>query len=169
MIYNAAARFGLDPMLIKSVIKVESNFERLSVSSKGARGLMQLMPNTAKYLKVYNSFDPWQNISGGSRYLREMLRKFKGNTRLALAAYNAGPNAVKRYGGVPPYRETVKYVKKVFSAYKALTGKPVWSQRIAKRAPVKSNRYRTVVYTYSKDGSKFYSDRVDGKRKIITY
>jgi len=101
--------------LVKAVIAVESEFDQWAVSSKGARGLMQLMPDTARLLGVGDSFDARQNIFAGTQYLRQMLDQFGGDIDLALAAYNAGPNAVLRYGGIPPYRETRGYVQKVQS------------------------------------------------------
>lgn len=112
---EAAALHQVSPDLVKSVIAVESEFDQWAVSSKGARGLMQLMPDTARRLGVADSFDARQNIFAGTQYLRMMLDRFGGDMSLALAAYNAGPNAVLRYGGVPPYRETRDYVRKVQS------------------------------------------------------
>jgi hypothetical protein len=115
---NAAAeRYQLDIDLIRAVIDAESGFDSYAVSTKGAAGLMQLMPETARELGVGNPFDPEQNIDGGSRYLKGLLDKYDGEIRLALAAYNAGPNAVQRYGGIPPYKETQQYVKRVLRSY----------------------------------------------------
>lgn len=100
--------------MIKGVIKAESNFQITAVSHAGARGLMQLMPETARELGVDDPFDIEQNIDGGARYLRQMLDKFGGDLKTALAAYNAGPGAVEKYGGnVPPYLETKQYVRRV--------------------------------------------------------
>lgn len=113
VIRYAANTYRLDPALVKAVIHAESLFDPQAVSKKGAQGLMQLMPATASYLSVRNPFDAKQNIMGGSRYLTKMLDKFGGNFDFALAAYNAGPNAVLKYGGIPPYKETVNYVIKV--------------------------------------------------------
>lgn len=112
VVQKTASRYGLDPGLLKAVIRVESDFNPLAVSSAGAMGLMQLMPSTAKSLGVTNPFDPQQNIDGGARYLKSMIDKF-GDVNLALAAYNAGPGAVDRHGGVPPYRETLSYLQKI--------------------------------------------------------
>jgi hypothetical protein len=109
----AAARNAVDVTLVRAIIQVESDFDHLAVSTKGAQGLMQLMPATARRFGVGDSFDPAQNIAGGVRYLRVLLDMFGGNVALAAAAYNAGENAVLRYGGIPPYRETRTYVDKV--------------------------------------------------------
>jgi hypothetical protein len=111
----AAALHQLSPDLVKAVIKVESAFDQWAVSSKGAQGLMQLMPFTARRLGVSDPFNARQNIFGGTRYLRILLDLFQGDVNLALAGYNAGENAVRRYGGVPPYRETRNYIRKVRS------------------------------------------------------
>src|SRR5437867_7912564 len=113
LIHAAAARHGLAPELVESVIRVESNFEARAVSPKGARGLMQLMPATAAKLGVRNAFDGRQNIEGGVRHLRYLVDRYGGNLALALAAYNAGVEAVGRYGGIPPYAETQAYVARI--------------------------------------------------------
>jgi soluble lytic murein transglycosylase-like protein len=112
-IARAGRRYSVDPGLVKAVIHVESRFDTTAVSPKGALGLMQLMPRTAALVGVDDAFDPWQNISGGTRYLGYLLKRFKGDLELSLAAYNAGESTVRRYGGMPPYRETQRYVKRV--------------------------------------------------------
>lgn len=110
-----AKRYGVDASLVSALIRAESNYEPRAVSRKGARGLMQLMPATARRLSVAYPFDPVSNVRGGVRYLKELLDRFDHRPELILAAYNAGENAVESYGGVPPYRETVGYVKRVLS------------------------------------------------------
>jgi hypothetical protein len=118
IIRQAAARYGVDADLIHSLIAVESNFNPKAVSPKNARGLMQIMPNTAAHLGVKNIFDPDENVDAGTRYLREMLAKYHNDLTLALAAYNAGPEKVDRYGRrVPPYRETRLYVQRISRDY----------------------------------------------------
>lgn len=113
IIRRHANSYRLEEALVQAVIKVESDYQPRTVSKKGAQGLMQLIPSTAKDLKVRNPFDPSENIRGGSAYLRQMLDLFDDDIELALAAYNSGPSTVMRYGGIPPYEETRNYVKKV--------------------------------------------------------
>ncbi len=119
---EAAARYGVSEKLLKSVAKAESNFNPKAVSKAGAIGVMQLMPATARSLGVTDPYDARQNIMGGAKYLKENLDRFGGNVSLALAAYNAGPNAVQKYGGIPPYKETQNYVKTVTSY---MNGSPI--------------------------------------------
>lgn len=111
----AATRHGVDPALLRALIRQESNFNPQAQSPAGARGLTQLMPATARSLGVSNPLEPVQAIDGGARYLRQQLDRFGGDERLALAAYNAGPGAVQRFGGVPPYAETQAYVQRVLA------------------------------------------------------
>jgi hypothetical protein len=116
-IEQAAARHNVDPSLVRSVVKVESNFNPNAVSRKGAMGLMQLMPSTARSLNVSNPFDPAQNVDAGVRHLRKLLDSYGGNVRLSLAAYNAGSGAVARSAGVPHFRETQNYVRRITNLY----------------------------------------------------
>jgi len=116
---RAAERHGVDPLLLRAITRIESCFDPRAVSVAGALGLMQLMPATAYELGVFDSFDVAQNLDGGAAYIARMLKRFDHDHRLALAAYNAGPGAVERYGGVPPYRETQGYVKKVLEHYRS--------------------------------------------------
>lgn len=117
LIDKYSSQNNLDPDFVKAVVKQESGFNPNAKSHCGAMGLMQLMPSTAQGLGVTNAFDAEQNIYGGTKYLKGLMDRFGNNPELALAAYNAGPNAVKKYNGVPPYRETQNYVKNVMSSY----------------------------------------------------
>lgn len=169
IIRESARRWRLDPLLLKAVIKVESDFNRYSVSRKGALGLMQLMPATARDLRVKNSFDPHDNINGGAKYLRKMLDQFDDDLDLALAAYNAGPTAVAKYLGVPPFAETKRYVWKVLRAYDSLQGGKSGSYYAGSGGGSSSNDYRAdaVYYSFEDDaGRTVYTDRPVG-RKII--
>jgi len=121
LVETLAPRFKLDPKLVLSVISVESAFQADAVSSANAQGLMQLIPATAKRFGVRDPFDAAQNLRGGMEYLRWLLREFRGNVTFALAAYNAGENAVRRHGGIPPYRETQTYVRRIRRLYAAKT------------------------------------------------
>jgi soluble lytic murein transglycosylase-like protein len=120
----AAATNGIDPALLKGLVSQESGFDPNARSGAGALGLTQLMPGTAASLGVSNPLDPAQSLQGGAKYLRQQLDRFGGDERLALAAYNAGPGAVARYGGVPPYAETQHYVKSVMAKAAAYRGAP---------------------------------------------
>jgi soluble lytic murein transglycosylase-like protein len=121
MVYEAAARNGLDPCLILSVMRAESGFRRMAVSPKGASGLMQLMPATAARFGVKNIFDPRENVLAGSVYLRWLLNRFNGDVRLALAGYNAGEGAVEFYGlRIPPFAETQNYVRTIYGRYSSI-------------------------------------------------
>jgi hypothetical protein len=127
-------RYGVDASLVSALIRAESNYEPRAVSRKGARGLMQLMPATARRLSVAYPFDPVSNVRGGVRYLKELLDRFDHRPELILAAYNAGENAVESYGGVPPYRETVGYVKRILTWWT-----PALAATVAPIAPRTSN------------------------------
>jgi hypothetical protein len=136
IIRAASERYGVDADLIHCVIAIESNFNPKAVSPKNARGLMQLLPQTAAQLGVRNLFDPRENIEGGTRYLKDMLARYNNDLTLALAAYNAGPERVEQYGRrVPPYPETVKYVQRISRSYahfKSATGQNYKPQTAAK-------------------------------------
>lgn len=116
-IMNVSQYYGFDPYLVKAVIKAESRFDREALSASGAMGLMQLMPSTAKDLGVKDPYDPRENIEAGVKYLKALLDRFDNDLSLALAAYNAGPETVKRYGTVPPFQETKDYLRRVLKYY----------------------------------------------------
>jgi soluble lytic murein transglycosylase-like protein len=145
-IAEAAHRYAVPERLIWAVIRVESGFDHRAVSRKGARGLMQLMPETAAILGVRDPFDPRENIHGGTRHLRALLERFRHDVRLAVAAYNAGERPVRQFGGVPPYPETQDYVARVLTFY---GGAPVerdgWQGRPGVRRIVEADG--TILYT----------------------
>jgi len=122
IILRKSRKYNLDPSLVRAIITVESNWQPYAVSKKGAMGLMQLMPATAREIGIRNPFDPEQNIEGGTRYLRTLLDMFNNDLRLALAAYNAGPETVRKFGGIPPIAETRRYIRRVLSMY---NGRPI--------------------------------------------
>ncbi len=117
IIETLSEKYNVDSDFIKAIIKQESGFNPNATSKKGAMGLMQLMPSTAKSLGVKDAYNPWENIEGGVKHIRGLLDKYSNNQELALAAYNAGEGAVKKYGGIPPYKETQNYVKSIMGAY----------------------------------------------------
>lgn len=136
-----AKKHGVDAALVSAVIRAESNYQPRALSRKGARGLMQLMPATAKRLEVRKPFDPASNVAGGVRYLKELAERFKHRPELVLAAYNAGEHAVEAYGGVPPYRETIGYVKKILSW---------WTPAVAATVPASITTASSVASPSSK-------------------
>jgi soluble lytic murein transglycosylase-like protein len=119
LIRSASGRYSIDPDLIRAVIKTESDFNATARSNKGAMGLMQLMPETARLHDVVNAYDPIDNIEGGVRHLKLLLGHYQGNLELSLAAYNAGIKAVEKFGGIPPFAETKEYVRRVLQRYQA--------------------------------------------------
>jgi soluble lytic murein transglycosylase-like protein len=123
IVEEIATAYHVDAALVKAIIMAESNCNPAAVSSKGAQGLMQLMPATAKEMKVDRPFDPRDNVVGGVKYIKGLMASY-GDLRLALAAYNAGPGAVQKFDGIPPYRETINYVKKVIQYYKKFKSDP---------------------------------------------
>jgi soluble lytic murein transglycosylase len=144
-IINAACdKHGVDPSLVRAIVKVESDFNPFALSRKGAMGLMQLMPQTAVEMDVKNSFSPHDNIDGGVKYLRYLLDRYEGNLSLALAAYNSGETAVKRWGTIPPFRETQKYVQKILRLYNG-------------RGKTFMPRY-TIYIGYGEDGALLLTD-----------
>lgn len=144
-ISEAAARHNVDPNLVRAMIKVESNFNPAAVSRKGAMGLMQLMPGTARSLNVTNPFDPQQNVDAGVRHLKGLLENFGGDVSLSLAAYNAGQGAVTRNRGIPPYSETRNYVRRITDLY----GNPTSLAFSIRSAPIKASRNERGVLTFS--------------------
>jgi soluble lytic murein transglycosylase-like protein len=148
----AAARHSVDPNLVRAVVKVESNFNPNAVSRKGAMGLMQLMPSTARQLKVQNPFDPQQNVDAGVRHLKQLLESYGGDVKLTLAAYNAGSGAVARSAGVPRYAETQNYVRRITGLYYNHGGLNVAPGDIPSREPVRVQRdARGVLYISNTD------------------
>jgi soluble lytic murein transglycosylase-like protein len=117
IIIQTSSRHQVDPAIVKAIIMAESGYNPRAISKAGAKGLMQLMPKTAQDLGVEDSFNPQQNISGGVRYFKQLMNRFNGDFKLALAAYNAGSTTVRRYKGVPPFKATKHYIKKVFKYY----------------------------------------------------
>jgi hypothetical protein len=160
LIHSIASEYGVDPGLVKAIIRAESNFDQRAVSRKGAQGLMQLMPGTAGRYAVGNAFDPAENIRGGVRYLSYLQGLFPARIHLAVAAYNAGENAVLRHGGIPPYAETRQYVAKVLRYYdqsnvsSATTGRSNGGGNEQNTVPATAKVYRQVA----PDGTPQYSN-----------
>ena len=143
LVEAAAARYRVDADLITSVIAVESNFDPKALSRKNARGLMQLLPETAARLGVQNIYDPKENIEAGTRYLRELLQRYNNDLALALAAYNAGPERVQQYGRVPPFAETLSYVRRVKRTYEKSKSKPSAKAPARPAALAATSQHRT--------------------------
>jgi soluble lytic murein transglycosylase-like protein len=154
LIEENAAAHGLSPHLVRAVIQQESAFNPWAVSNKGAMGLMQLMPDTALELGVLHPYDPSENIRGGVKYLKGLLTKFAENVELALAAYNAGPTAVTRYGSVPPYRETQNYVTRIKNAVDA--------------APKPKRIYKTIEIVDGREVPRYSTVETPGAELVTT-
>jgi soluble lytic murein transglycosylase-like protein len=149
MIREVSDRYRVDPALVRAVIQTESNWNTSAISRRGARGLMQLVPGTAQQLGVNNAFDPKQNLDGGVRYLHMLQERYNGDLDRALAAYNAGPGAVDRAGGVPRYRETRKYVQKVTDSY---------FRPGSDRLPRAFEQYRPIYRAVDADGRAVFTN-----------
>jgi len=169
LIVESSARHGVDPLLIYSIMHQESSFKQRALSYKGASGLMQLMPATARRFGVTNIFDPRQNVEGGTRYMRWLLDRFRGDVRLALAGYNAGEGAVDKYGWrVPPYSETQNYVRRIFARYSLI--RDPQSARLAPQvttqqvATIKETEKPGVVYSKSVSVVRL----PDGKLRLVS-
>ncbi len=149
VIERVAKEENMDPDLIRAVVAVESDFNPKAVSSSGAMGLMQLMPQTAAIYNVEDPWDPYQNVKAGTRYLKHLLKQYNNDLRLALAAYNAGPTTVNNYGGVPPYSSTKRYISKVMSRYPS---------KNVSAEPVLARRERGIRRVVLPDGSVLYTN-----------
>ncbi|MBF0564953.1 MAG: transglycosylase SLT domain-containing protein [Nitrospirae bacterium] len=161
IVHTLSAQHSLDPSLVKAVIKAESNWNQSALSQKGAMGLMQLMPGTASLLSVNDPYNPVENIDGGIRYLKFLLKKFNGDTTLAIAAYNAGPGAVERYGTIPPYAETQQYVTRVLSIYNGNSYYPSASSNghsVKTKSYATYPAYRHIYKVKMHDGSILYTN-----------
>lgn len=153
MIDSACNRHGVDPSLVHALVKVESDFNPFALSRKGAMGLMQLMPETALTMNVKDSFNPTENIDGGVKYLKYLIDRYEGNLSLALAAYNSGETAVKKWGTIPPFKETQNYVQKILNIYNGGTTSPAGYV----------TRYTTIYMGYAADGSLVVTDNPTGR------
>ena len=169
LIRQHARHQGLSPRLVQAVVQVESGYNPKALSQKGAMGLMQLMPETAAELGVKNPYDPDENIWGGTRYLKQQLRRFSGDLALALAAYNAGPGAVQRHGAIPPYPETQRYVEKVFTLYQGIVPASIREQardlarmrkreEAQRRGEAQQNRGRKILLSRSTENRILFSN-----------
>ncbi|HEY3174366.1 MAG TPA: lytic transglycosylase domain-containing protein [Candidatus Polarisedimenticolia bacterium] len=164
LIADVSRRYEMDPSLITTVVGVESGFNHLAVSPKGARGLMQLMPTTARQYGVRDVHDARENLEGGVAYLKDLLRRYNGDLKLALAAYNAGPQAVEHAAGVPNYRETRDYLQRIESRYGGNLGPATGEGAIGATAPRRANG--PIHATRDRDGT-IVATNVGGKRGRI--
>ncbi len=164
IINEKAAIYDIDPSLIKAVIKAESNWDCRAISRKGAMGLMQLMPSTAIEMNVRDPFDPEENIEGGIKYLKYLLERFKGDLILALAAYNAGPTIVEKYGYVPPFAETKQYVQKVLTFYNGKTSYPI-SGNSAKKEKKSDCIYKIIM----EDGTILFTNSYLSANSLVRF
>jgi hypothetical protein len=155
IVHEKASNYNIDPSLIKAVIKTESNWNNRAVSRKGAIGLMQLMPSTANDMNVRNPFDPEENIEGGTKYLKYLIGRFNGDITLALAAYNAGPKTVEKFGYIPPITETKQYVNRVLALYNGQTYYPSTSSGDSVKSEKKSQPIYKIVLD---DGSVLFTN-----------
>lgn len=171
LIDRYARFFGVAPQLVQAVVQAESGYNPKALSSKGAMGLMQLMPGTAELLGVTNAWDPQQNVRGGTAYLRQQLDRFDGSVRLAVAAYHAGPNAVTKYGGVPPYPDTQEYVERVLSLYQQNPPEALidLAHDRARAQQEADRRHREVLaQTQPPVGNKVYMTRDANNQVVLT-
>jgi hypothetical protein len=168
LINAASAKYEIDSRLIAAVMKVESDYNPRVVSHAGAKGLMQLMDSTAAMYGVTNSFDPAQNVNAGSRHLRNLLDAYDGNLKLALAAYNAGQGAVARHGGVPPYKETRRYIQKIAAIYGSIdpeiSDAELDTSFVAARVLARGERF---IYRYETRNGYAYSEVVPTNRAYV--
>ena len=166
IIKSKSKKYQVDPSLVKAVIRAESGFNCSAVSRKGAMGLMQLMPSTAVSMGVYDPFDPEQNIEGGIRYLSDLLGRFGGNLTLALAAYNAGPKYIEKYGSIPPYRETGDYIRKILASYRGgafCSPAAGYRPRGGKTSARRKERKTEIIYRIAlRDGTVLYTNNPPG-------
>ncbi len=166
IIKQAASQHGISEGLIKAVMHTESGFNVNARSPVGAQGLMQLMPATARRFNVSNAFDPHQNIMGGAKYLAWLMKRFNGNTSLVLASYNAGEGNVAKYGGIPPFKETQDYVRRVSSRYSNLYSNGIASSSSSNHDSY-SNNARIIAQSSSDDSSYSSTPQYSAQRQII--
>ena len=164
---KAAKKYGVDVNLLKAIGKAESDFNTKSTSHCGAQGIMQLMPATAKFLGVKDSYDPEQNIMGGAKYISRLIKQYDGNTTLALAAYNAGSGNVRKYGGVPPFEETQNYIKKINRFMKEGVVIPEDRNQVTLSSGNDYSQYENVTQTTTSNASKEVTPSTDASVAIV--